>query len=118
MWDKQPESRPPAKIKAKTNSAESFLEATQPKANAGSQEEPPESLWHFCVGDDTWGFPGGSDGKESTCNARDPGVILCWEDPLEESMTTHSSILAWRIPMTEEPGGYRPWGHKESDTTE
>ena len=33
-------------------------------------------------------------------------------------MATHSSILAWRIPGTEEPGGFRPWGHKELDTTE
>ena len=41
------------------------------------------------------------------------------EDPLEEEMTTHSSILAWRIPRTEEPGGggYSPWGLKETDTT-
>ena len=38
------------------------------------------------------------------------------EDPLEEGMATHSSILAWRIPWTEEPGS--PWGHKELDTTE
>ena len=42
------------------------------------------------------------------------------EDPLEKEMATHSSILAWRIPWTEEPGGlhYSPWGCKESDTTE
>ena len=40
------------------------------------------------------------------------------EDPLEKEMATHSSILAWRIPWTEEPGGYCPWGLKESDTTE
>ena len=40
------------------------------------------------------------------------------EDPLEEEMATHSSVLAWRIPLTEEPGGYSPWGHKESDMTE
>ena len=33
-------------------------------------------------------------------------------------MATHSSILAWEIPWTKEPGGYRPWGCKESDTTE
>ena len=34
-------------------------------------------------------------------------------------MVTHSSILAWRIPWTEEPGwGYSPWGHKELDITE
>ena len=85
------------------------------------------------------GFPGSSAGKESTCNARDPGLIrgskrspkegigyprqyswaflvaqtvknlpamqetlvrsLGWEDPLEEGMATHSSILAWKIPM-------------------
>ena len=39
---------------------------------------------------------------------------LGWEDPLEEEMATHSSILARRIPQTEEPGGkggYSPWGH-------
>ena len=34
------------------------------------------------------------------------------EDPLEELMATHSSILAWRIPGTEEPGSYSPWGRK------
>ena len=39
------------------------------------------------------------------------------EDPLEESMATHSRILAWRIPM--DRGAWQaPWGHKESDTTE
>ena len=35
---------------------------------------------------------------------------LGWEDPLEEVMAIHSSILVWRIPWTEEPGGYSPWG--------
>ena len=40
------------------------------------------------------------------------------EDPLEEGMATHSYILAWRIPWTEGPGGYSPWGCKESDMTE
>ena len=41
------------------------------------------------------------------------------EDPLEKEMATHSGILAWRIPWTEEPGElYSPWGHKELDTTE
>ena len=40
------------------------------------------------------------------------------EDRLEEGVATHSSILAWRIPWTEEPGGCSPWGHKELDTTE
>ena len=35
---------------------------------------------------------------------------LGWEDPLEKEMATYSSILAWRIPWTEEPGGYSPQG--------
>ena len=43
---------------------------------------------------------------------------LCQEDPLEMGMATRSNILAWRIPWTEEPDGYSPWGHKESDTSE
>ena len=43
---------------------------------------------------------------------------LGWEDILEEGMATHSSILAWRIPWTEEPAGYSPWGHRESDMAE
>ena len=43
---------------------------------------------------------------------------LGWEDPLEKGMATHSSILAWRMPWTEEPGGLQPWSRKESDTTE
>ena len=44
---------------------------------------------------------------------------LGWEDPLEKGMATHSSILAWRIPWTEEPGRlYSSWGHKESNMTE
>ena len=102
------------------------------------------------------GFPGSSAGKESTCNAEDPGLIpglqrspgegmgyllhyswtslvaqtiknlpaiqetwvqsLGWEDPLEKGMATHFSILAWRIPWTEDPGrlqsmGFQRVGH-------
>ena len=105
------------------------------------------------------GFPAGSDGKESACNAgdtvsvpgseRSPGegtgypLLYSWfspvaqtvknlpamqetwvqslgqEDPLKEGMATHSSILAWRIPWTEEPGRATVhWGCKESDPTE
>ena len=45
---------------------------------------------------------------------------LGWEDPLEEGMATHSSILAWRIPMDRGAwrATYSPWGHKELDMTE
>ena len=43
--------------------------------------------------------------------------FLGWENALEEGMAAHSSMLAWRVPRTEEPSlaGYNPWGHKESD---
>ena len=44
--------------------------------------------------------------------------FLGWEDPLEKEMATHSSILAWRIPWTEELGGLQPTGRKELDMTE
>ena len=60
------------------------------------------------------GFPGDSDGKESASNAGDPGLIPGLGRSSGAGMTTYSSILAWIIPWTEEPGG--PWGHKESDT--
>ena len=40
-----------------------------------------------------------------------------WEDPLEKGMATHSSILVWRIPWTEEPGGLQSMGLQELDTT-
>ena len=53
------------------------------------------------------GFPGGSAGKEFTCNAGqrgEAGLIPGWESPLEEEMATHSSILAWEIPWTKESG--------------
>ena len=51
------------------------------------------------------GVPSGSDGKESACNVEDTGVqSLGWEDPLEKGIATHSNILAWRVPPTEEPG--------------
>ena len=43
---------------------------------------------------------------------------LSQEDLLEKRMATHSSILAWRIPRSEEPSGYSPQGRKESDMTE
>ena len=53
------------------------------------------------------GFPGGSAGKESTCNTGDLG----WEDPLEKGKATNYSILSWRIPWS-------PWSRKEPDMTE
>ena len=56
------------------------------------------------------GFPGGSDGKESNCNAGNLGSIPGSEYPLEKGMATHSSILSWRIPRREEFGGLQSMG--------
>ena len=53
----------------------------------------------MCTHTFLWGFPGGASGKESACQCRRGKRPLGWEDPLEESMATHSSILAWRILM-------------------
>ena len=51
------------------------------------------------------GFPGNSNGKVSACNEGDPGSIPRLGKSLEKEMATHSSILAWKIPWMEEPGG-------------
>ena len=70
-----------------------------------------ETLVWFLIGKIYWrrdrlptpvflGFPVGLDGKESSSNAGNLG----WEDTLETGMASHSSVLAWRIPWTEEPG--------------
>ena len=63
-------------------------------------------------------FPGGAVVKNPPANAGDTGSILSWEDPLEEEMATGSSILAWKIPQTEEPwwatvhGVAKSWTHE------
>ena len=56
------------------------------------------------------GFPGGSDCKESACNAGNPHLIPGSGRSLEKEMATHSSILTWRIPQTEEPGRLQSMG--------
>ena len=56
------------------------------------------------------GFPGGSEGKETACNTREWGSISDWEDPLKKEIATHSSVLDWRIPWSEEPGGLQSMG--------
>ena len=66
------------------------------------------------------GFPGGPDGKEAACNVGDlgsiPGLV---KNPLEEGKATHSTILAWRIPMNSGAGQATVHGgRKELDTTE
>ena len=59
---------------------------------------------------------GSSVGKESTYNET-PFRFLGWEDPLEKGMVTHSSVLAWRIRWTQEPGGLQSMGLQGSDRT-
>ena len=59
-----------------------------------------------------------AESKESACNAGDLGWILGWEDHLEKGTATHSSILTWRIPWTEEAVELQFKGRKESDKTE
>ena len=59
------------------------------------------------------GLPRWHNSKELACPCRRPRFNL-----LEEEMATHASVLAWKIPWTEEPVDYSPWGRKESDTTE
>ena len=63
------------------------------------------------------GPPGGSDGKESPCNAGDSGSVAGLENPLEKGVTTHISILAWRTPGMEELVGLQSVGLRR-DTTE
>ena len=58
--------------------------------------------------------PGGSEVKASAHDEGDPGSILGSEDPLEKEMATHSSILAWRIPWTEEPGRLQSTGSQRA----
>ena len=62
----------------------------------------------------TLGFVGGTSGKEPACQCRTHKRLevwaLGWEDPLEEGMATHPSILAWEMPQTEEPGGLESMG--------
>ena len=51
-------------------------------------------------------------------DARDLGLIPGLGGFPGVEMTTHSNILAWKIPWAKESGGFSPWGHKESDTTD
>ena len=62
-------------------------------------------------------FPGGSAVKNPLVMQETGVWSLGWEDHLEKEMATHSSILAWEIPRTEDPGGLQSSGSQESDTT-
>ena len=68
-----------------------------------------DSCNYRCV----WGFPSGSVVKNPHCRCKGYGFgPWVWEDPLEEEMATHSSILAWKILWTKEPGRLQSMGSK------
>ena len=78
-----------------------------------NQEKKINSLFYLC---DNKSYPRCLGGNLLTQETLETWVqSLGQEDALEEEMATHSSILAWRIPWTEEPSS--PWDHKELDTT-
>ena len=96
------------------------------KKQASSKEE--SGLFQSLVDKIAWGSqsealvlsiitPGGSVVKNLPAKQETQVQSLGGEDPLEEEMAIHSSILAWEIPWTEDLAGYSPWGGKESDTT-
>ena len=60
------------------------------------------------------GFPGGSVVKNPPAKQETWVQSQRWEDPLEKEMATHSSILAWEIPWTEEPSGLQSMGLQKS----
>ena len=64
------------------------------------------------------GFPVAQMVKNLSAVQETEAPSLGREDPLEKGMATHSSILAWRIPWTDEPGGLRSMGLQESDVTD
>ena len=70
-------------------------------------------LCHSCL----LGFLCSSVGKESACNAGDPGSVPGSGRCLEKEVAIYSSIPAWRIPWMEEPGGVQSMGSQKSDTT-
>ena len=64
----------------------------------------------------SWGFPGGTVVKNLTANAGDMVRSLGGEDPPEEEMAIHLSILAWEIPWTEKPGRLQSTGSQKDQT--
>ena len=61
-------------------------------------------------------FPSDSAGKKPPASVGAAGSILGPDDPLEKEVATHSSIPAWEIPWTEEPGGLQSMGSQKSQT--
>ena len=77
---------------------------------------PSFFIFHWYT--DLLGFPGDSGGKESPATRETWIQSLGWEEPLEKEMATHSSILAWITPWTEEPGGLQSMRSQRVGQTE
>ena len=77
---------------------------------------PAPCLCHTKLRAKKRGFTGGSVVKKLFAMLETQVPSLGWEDPLEKDMATHSSILAWRIPWTEEPGGLQSMVSQKSRT--
>ena len=76
----------------------------------GVYKRKPNDCDFIDLDDFGMGFPGDSNGKESACSVGHLGLIPGLGRSLEKGMATHSSILAWRIPWAEEPGGLQSMG--------
>ena len=87
---------------------ESACNAVDPHLSPGSGSSPGE--WIGYPLQYSWASLSGSEGKVTPAIQETWVRSLGWEDPLEKEMATHSSILAWRIPWTEEPGGLQSMG--------
>ena len=74
-------------------------------------------VFHLVPSPSLGGFPDGSAGKESACDAGDPGSIPGWEDPLEKGMAL-PIFLPREFHGQRSPAGCSQWGHKELDTSE
>ena len=87
-----------------------FIESANTWVDAGARRgEGGRGRWSIRIYlGQGYGCPGGSAGKESACETLVP--FLGGEDPLEKGKAIHASILAWRIPWTEEPGGLQSRG--------
>ena len=70
-------------------------------------------FWSLLPKEQSLSFPGGSVVKNPPANAGNVGPIHGEEDPLEKKIATHSRILVWEIPWTEEPGGPQSMGSQK-----
>ena len=92
--------------------------ALEASTNGNKEQQERRAKWKLSSPPAFQGLPWRLSDKASACNVGDVCSILGSGRSLENKMATHSSILAWRIPWAEEPGGpHSQWDCKELDTT-